>query len=338
MSRPTHGNGIKSEILSALIATAVAALGLLAITPQALAQAWPSKPVRVVVTLSPGSTSDILARVVSEQMGKSLGQAFVVENRPGAGGNIAGDYVAHQAADGYTIMLASISSHGINPALYAKMPYDALRDFTPIVALASSPNVLIASNETPATTVKELVTWLKGQPAGQVNFASAGAGTSMHLAGELFNSLTGVKTTHIPYKGSPEAVTAVMKNEVTLMFPNAPNAVPLAKSGKLKLLAVTSPKRLSWLPDVPTVAEAGLPGFDVVAWFGFVAPAGVPADIVARLNAEAQKALALPAVREALTKQGFDVMGGSAQEFGQFMRTEIDKWTRVVNSANLPKL
>jgi tripartite-type tricarboxylate transporter receptor subunit TctC len=160
----------------------------------------------------------------------------------------------------------------------------------------------------------------------------------MHLAGELFNSLTGVKTTHIPYKGSPEAVTAVMKNEVTLMFPNAPNAVPLAKSGKLKLLAVTSPKRLSWLPDVPTVAEAGLPGFDVVAWFGFVAPAGVPADIIAKLNAEAQKALALPAVREALTKQGFDVMGGSAQEFGQFMRTEIDKWTRVVNSANLPKL
>ena len=293
---------------------------------------------RVVVTLSPGSTSDILARVVSEQMSKSLGQAFVIENRPGAGGNIAGDYVAHQPADGYTIMLASISSHGINPALYAKMPYDALRDFTPVIALASSPNVLIASNETPAVSVKELITWLKSQPAGQINFASAGAGTSMHLAGELFNSLVGVKTTHIPYKGSPEAVSAVMKNEVTMMFPNAPNAVPLAKSGKLKLLAVTSPKRLSWLPDVPTVAEAGLPGFDVVAWFGFVAPAGVPADIIARLNAEAQKALALPAVREALTKQGFDVMGGSSQEFGQFMKSEIDKWTRVVNSANLPKL
>ena len=235
-------------------------------------------------------------------------------------------------------LLASISSHGINPALYAKMPYDALRDFTPVIALASSPNVLIASNETPAVSVKELITWLKSQPAGQINFASAGAGTSMHLAGELFNSLVGVKTTHIPYKGSPEAVSAVMKNEVTMMFPNAPNAVPLAKSGKLKLLAVTSPKRLSWLPDVPTVAEAGLPGFDVVAWFGFVAPAGVPADIIARLNAEAQKALALPAVREALTKQGFDVMGGSSQEFGQFMKSEIDKWTRVVNNANLPKL
>ena len=330
---------IGQPVFPRIAAFTLTAIALLAGLPAfAQAPAWPSKPVRVVVTLSPGSTSDILARVVSEQMSKSLGQAFVIENRPGAGGNIAGDYVAHQPADGYTIMLASISSHGINPALYAKMPYDALRDFTPVIALASSPNVLIASNETPAVSVKELITWLKSQPAGQINFASAGAGTSMHLAGELFNSLVGVKTTHIPYKGSPEAVTAVMKNEVTMMFPNAPNAVPLAKSGKLKLLAVTSPKRLSWLPDVPTVAEAGLPGFDVVAWFGFVAPAGVPADIIARLNAEAQKALALPAVREALTKQGFDVMGGSAQEFGQFMKSEIDKWTRVVNSANLPKL
>jgi len=330
---------IGQPLFPRIAAFTLTTIALLAGLPAfAQAPAWPAKPVRVVVTLSPGSTSDILARVVGEQMGKSLGQAFVIENRPGAGGNIAGDYVAHQPADGYTIMLASISSHGINPALYAKMPYDALRDFTPVIALASSPNVLIASNETPAVSVKELITWMKSQPAGQINFASAGAGTSMHLAGELFNSLVGVKTTHIPYKGSPEAVSAVMKNEVTMMFPNAPNAVPLAKSGKLKLLAVTSPKRLSWLPDVPTVAEAGLPGFDVVAWFGFVAPAGVPADIIARLNVEAQKALALPAVREALTKQGFDVMGGSSQEFGQFMKSEIDKWTRVVNSANLPKL
>ena len=319
--------------------TAVSALSVALCLPgQAGAQTWPAKPVRVVVTLSPGSTSDILARVVSEQLGKSLGQSFVVENRPGAGGNIAGEYVARQPADGYTIMLASISSHGINPALYSKMPYDAVRDFTPVIALASSANVLIAAPDVPANTVPELIAWLKTQPAGSTNYASAGAGTSMHLAGELFNSLTGLKTTHIPYKGSPEAVSAVVKNEVAIMFPNAPNAVPLAKSGKLKLLAVTSPKRLAWLPDVPTVAESGLPGFDVVAWFGFVAPAGVPADIVARLNAESQKALAMPAVRESLAKQGFDVMGGSAQEFGQFMRAEIDKWTRVVNGAGLPKL
>jgi tripartite-type tricarboxylate transporter receptor subunit TctC len=324
--------------LRAATAALTALVLLCGLPASAQAQAWPTKPVRVVVTLSPGSTSDILARVVAEQMSKSLGQAFVVENRPGAGGNIAGDYVAHQSADGYTIMLASISSHGINPALYAKMPYDALKDFTPIIALASSPNVLITSNETPAGSVKELISWLKGQPGGAVNYASAGNGTSMHLAGELFNTLAGVKATHIPYKGSPEAVTAVMKNEVAMMFPNAPNAVSLAKSGKIKLLAVTSPKRLPSMPEVPTVIEAGLPGFDVVAWFGFVAPAGTPAEIVAKLNAEAQKALALPAVREALTKQGFDVMGGSAQEFGQFMKTEIDKWTRVVNGANLPKL
>jgi tripartite-type tricarboxylate transporter receptor subunit TctC len=324
--------------LAAAFAPFVALCFALCLQSPAHAQAWPAKPVRVVVTLSPGSTSDILARVVSEQLGKSLGQSFVVENRPGAGGNIAGEYVARQPADGYTIMLASISSHGINPALYSKMPYDAVRDFTPVIALASSANVLIAAPDVPANTVPELISWLKAQPAGSTNYASAGAGTSMHLAGELFNSLTGLKTTHIPYKGSPEAVSAVVKNEVAIMFPNAPNAVPLAKSGKLKLLAVTSPKRLAWLPDVPTVAEAGLTGFDVVAWFGFVAPTGVPADIVARLNAESQKALAMPAVRESLAKQGFDVMGGSAQEFGQFMRAEIDKWTRVVNGAGLPKL
>jgi len=323
---------------AALSRTAAIALGAAACLPAAHAQTWPAKPVRVVVTLSPGSTSDILARVVSEQLGKALGQSFVVENRPGAGGNIAGEYVARQPADGYTVMLASISSHGINPALYSKMPYDAVRDFTPVIALASSANVLIAAPDVPANTVPELIAWLKAQPAGSINYASAGAGTSMHLAGELFNSLTGLKTTHIPYKGSPEAVSAVVKNEVAIMFPNAPNAVPLARSGKLKLLAVTSPKRLAWLPDVPTVAEFGLPGFDVVAWFGFVAPAGVPVDIVTRLNAESQKALAMPAVRESLARQGFDVMGGSAAEFGQFMRAEIEKWTRVVNGAGLPKL
>ena len=321
------------------LAAAALCLATAAFAPAtATAQAYPSKSVRIFVTLSPGSTSDILARVVAEQLSKALGQSFVVENRPGTGGNIAGEYVARQPADGYTLMLATISSHGINPALYAKMPYDAQKDFTPIIALASSPNVLIVSPDTPVNSVKELVTWLKGKGPTEVNYASAGNGTSMHLAGELFNAMAGVKTTHIPYKGSPEAVTAVMKGEVGLMFPNAPNAVPLAKSGKVKLLAVTSPRRLSWLPDVPTVAEAGLSGFDVIAWFGWVGPAGLPAEVVTKVNAESNKALALPAVKEALFKQGFDIMGGTPQEFGAYMKSEIEKWTRVVNGANLPKL
>ena len=300
--------------------------------------AYPTRTVRIFVTLSPGSTSDILARVVAEQLARSLGQPFVIENRPGAGGNIAGDAVARSPHDGYTLLLATISSHGINPALYAKMPYDAIRDFAPVINLASSPNVLIVGPDVPANSVKELVAWVKAQPAGTVNFASAGNGTSMHLGGELFNALTGAKTVHIPYKGSPEAVTAVMKGEVTMMFPNAPNAIPLAKSGKIKMLAVTTAKRVSSMNDVPTVIEGGLPGFDVTAWFGFVAPAGTPAEIVQKLNAESQKALALPSVREALAKQGFEIAGGSPQDFAQFMRAEIDKWTRVVNGAGLPKL
>ena len=304
----------------------------------ASAQGYPVKSVRVLVTLSPGSTSDILARVVADQLAKSLGQPFVIENRPGAGGNIAGEVVARSAPDGYTILLATISSHGINPALYARMPYDALGDFAPVINLASSPNVLIVGPEVPVGSVKELIAWVKGKPAGTVNFASAGNGTSMHLGGELFNALTGAKTVHIPYRGSPEAVTAVMKGEVTMMFPNAPNAIPLAKSGKLKILAVTTAQRVASMGDVPTVIESGLPGFDVTAWFGFVAPAGTPADIVQKLNAESQKALALPSVREALAKQGFEIAGGSPQEFAQFMRTEIEKWTRVVSGAGLAKL
>ena len=313
-------------------------LNSLFLSQQSFSQNWPNKPVKVVVTLSAGSTSDILARIICEQLTRNLGQSFVVENRPGAGGNIAGEYVMHQPADGYTVMLSSISSHGINPALYAKMPYDAINDFTPIIAIASSPNVLIASNNTPAISTGELINWIKSQPTGSINFSSAGNGTSMHLSGELMNALSGIKTTHIPFKGSPEAVSSVMKNEVTFMFPNAPNAIPLAKAGKIKLLAVTSAKRLSWLPDVPTVSESGLPGFEVTAWFGFVGPQGIPPMVVNKLNIEVQKILQVPAVADSLLNQGFDVMGGTPQEFTIFIKKEIEKWTKVVNQAGIQKL
>jgi tripartite-type tricarboxylate transporter receptor subunit TctC len=296
------------------------------------AQEYPQKPIKLVVTLSPGSTSDILARTVGEHMAKSLGQPVVVENRPGLGGNIAGEAVAKSPADGYTLLLATISSHGINPSLFAKMPYDAVRDFTPIVALASSPNALIVGPEVPVGSVKELVALVKAKQ-GDINYSSAGIGTSHHLGAELFGSMIGAKMTHVPYKGSPDAVTAVATGQVTLMVPNIPNALPLAKAGKLKLLAVTTPKRLAWLPDVPTVAESGLPGYEVIAWFGLVAPAGTPPAIVQRLNAEAMKALADPGVRQALTAQGFDIMGGTPAEFGAFMKSEIDKWGRVVKAS-----
>jgi tripartite-type tricarboxylate transporter receptor subunit TctC len=330
-------NLLKIKKSSSLITTGFFILGTF-LSTSLLAQNWPSKPVKIVVTLSAGSTSDILARIIADQLTKSLGQPFVIENRPGAGGNVAGEFTAHQAPDGYTIMLGSISSHGINPALYAKMPYDAVRDFTPIIAIASSPNVLIASNETPASSVKELIAWIKSKPTDTINYSSAGNGTSMHLSGELFNAMAGLKTLHVPFKGSPEAVNSVMKNEVTFMFPNAPNAIPLAKGGKIKLLAVTSAKRLSWMPDVPTVAESGLPGFEVTAWFGFVGPQGIPTSIVSKLNAEVQKVLQLPSVNEALIEQGFEPMGGSPTEFSQFMKAEIDKWTKVIKQSSIPKL
>lgn len=314
------------------VAVAVFSAVSICLAAPAAAQSYPSKPVKIVVTLSPGSTSDILARTVADQLTQSMGQTFVVENRPGLGGNIAGEAVARAAPDGYTLMLATISSHGINPALFERMPYDALKDFAPIVLLASSPNVLIVTPSMPVKSVAELVSYAKTRQ-GDLTFASGGIGTSHHLSGELFNSLAGVKMTHVPYKGSPQAVTAVATGEVALMFPNIPNALGLAKSGKVKMLAVTTPKRLSWLPDVPTVAEAGLPGFDVTAWFGFVAPAGTPEAILQRLNAESLKALEQPAVRQALINQGFEIMGGSRQEFAQFMRAEIDKWARVVKAS-----
>ena len=304
--------------------------------PIAHAQFYPAKTVRVVVTLTPGSPSDVVARLIAEQLSKSLNHPFLIENRPGAGGNIAGDYVMRQPADGYTLMLASISSHGINPAWYAKMPYDALRDFTPIIALASSPSSLVVNNDVPVNSVSELVAWVKR--SSSVNYASAGNGTSLHVAGELFNSVAGVKVIHVPYKGGPEAVLAVMRGEVAMIFIPIASVLSLVKSGKLKMLGVTTPKRVSWLPDVPTVAEAGLPGFDVTVWYGFVAPTGTPSEVVQIINAETQKALALPAVRESLTRQGFEIMGGSPQEFAAFMKADIEKWSRLVRTANLPKL
>jgi tripartite-type tricarboxylate transporter receptor subunit TctC len=315
------------SVLRALVLGAV----LLASAPLA-AQEYPNKPIRLVVTLSPGSTSDILARTVGEFMSRGLGQPIVVENRPGLGGNIAGEAVAKAAPDGYTLLLATISSHGINPSLYARMPYDALKDFVPIGALASSPNALIVGPDVPAGSVQDVVALARAKQ-GDINYASAGIGTSHHLGAELFGSMIGAKMTHVPYKGSPEAVTAVATGQVTLMFPNIPNALPLAKAGKIKLLAVTTPKRLPWLPDVPTVAESGLPGFEVIAWFGLVAPAGTPPAIVQRLNAEAQKALADPGVRQRLADQGFDIMGGTPAEFGAFMKAEIDKWAKVVKAS-----
>ena len=316
---------------AAAAAAAVLCMPLVLASAPAAAQAWPAKPIRFIITLAPGSAVDIVARLTGEPISKALGQPVIIESRVGGGGVVAAEFVMRAPADGYTILVGSIASHGVNPSLVPKIPYDALKDFAPVVSLASSPNVLIASNSLPVKSVKDLIALAKQRP-GELTFASGGTGTSHHMGGELFGLLSGTKMSHIPFKGSPQAVGAVVSGEVALMFPNIPNAMGLAKAGKLRILGVTTPKRLSFWPELPTIAESGLPGFEVIAWFGLFAPAGTPAAVIDRLNAEANKALAMPSVRENLMTQGFELMGGTVAEFAAFVRNEIDKWAKVVKA------
>ncbi len=329
MHRP-HSKPAAAPIVPAVLSAALCVPALFAAAPAA-AQAWPAKPIRFIVTLAPGSAVDIVARLTGEPISKALGQPVVVESRVGGGGVVAAEFVMRAPADGYTMLVGSIASHGINPSLVPKISYDALKDFAPVVSLASSPNVLIASNSLPVTSVKELIALARKRP-GELTYASGGNGTSHHMGGELFGLLSGTKMSHVPYKGSPQAVGAVVSGEVALMFPNIPNAMGLAKAGKLRILGVTTPKRLSFWPELPTIAESGLPGYEVIAWFGLFAPAGTPAAVIDRMNAEANKALAIPAVRENLVAQGFELMGGSVAEFAAFVRGEIDKWAKVVKA------
>jgi len=313
---------MSSRLFAVALATAL-------VPAAAAAQSWPAKPIRFIVTLAPGSASDIVARVTGDALSKPLGQQVIVDNRPGAGGIVAAEIVQRAAPDGYTLLVGSIASHGINPALVPKIPYDAVKDFTPIVNIASSPNVLITSNSLPVKSVKELIALAKKRP-GELLFSSGGVGTSHHMGAELFGLLAGAKMSHVPFKGSPQAVQAVVSGEVSLMFPNIPNAMGLAKAGKVRILGVTTPQRLSWWPDLPTIAELGLPGYEVIAWFGLMAPAGTPEAIVERLNTETNKALGQVSTRELLVSQGFEIIGGSVKEFAAFIRSELDKWAKVV--------
>jgi tripartite-type tricarboxylate transporter receptor subunit TctC len=310
---------------------AALAMPLLLVAAPAGAQAWPAKPIRFIVTLAPGSAVDIVARLTGEPVSRALGQPVIVESRVGGGGVVAAEFVMRAPADGYTMLVGSIASHGINPSLVPRIPYDAMKDFAPVVSLASSPNVLIASTSLPVTSVKELIALARKRP-GELTYASGGNGTSHHMGGELFGLLSGTKMTHVPYKGSPQAVGAVVSGEVALMFPNIPNAMGLAKAGKLRILGVTTPRRLSFWPELPTIAESGLPGYEVIAWFGLFAPAGTPAAVVDRMNTEANRALGTPSVRESLVAQGFEIMGGTVAEFTAFVRNEIDKWAKVVKA------
>jgi tripartite-type tricarboxylate transporter receptor subunit TctC len=298
------------------------------------AQEYPSKPVRLIVTLPAGSSSDIVARVLGENLGKTYGQQFIVDNRPGAAGNIAAALAAKTPPDGYTLFISTISTHGTNPWLYSQLGFDPVKDFVPIVLLASNPNVLVVLPSTPVRSVKELIALARARP-GDVTYASGGAGTSQHMAGEFFNILAGVKLAHIPYKGTPQGMAGVLSGEVVTMFPSVPVAIGHVKAGRLRGLGVTSAKRLAWWPEMPAIAESGLVGFDVSAWFGLSAPARTPDPIVSKLNGDANRVLKTAAVRDNLNNQGLEVHGGTPQEYARFIDAELARWGKVVRTAGI---
>lgn len=295
---------------------------------------WPAKPVKIVVPFAPGGTTDILARAMAPELSKAFGQTFIVENRAGAGGNLGSDIVAKSAADGYTILMGTVGTHGINVSLYEKMPYDPVKDFAPITLIAGVPNVMVMNAEKAKqlniNTVADFIKVAKASP-GKFNMASSGNGTSIHLAGELFKSMSSTYLVHFPYRGSGPALLDLVGGTMDVMFDNLPSALPHIKSGKLKALAVTSSQRSAVLPDVPTIEEAGnLKGYEASSWFGLLAPAGTPADIVNRLQQESAKAMNNLAVKEKLLAQGAIPGGNTPADFSKMIGFEIKKWAQVV--------
>ena len=293
---------------------------------------YPNKPIKMVVPFPAGGTTDIMARAVAADLQKAFGQPVVVENKAGAGGNIGSDSVAKSPPDGYTLLMGTVGTHAINVALYPKMPYDAVKDFVPISLVAGVPNVLVAAPGFPVNSVKDLIDMAKKSP-DKTTFASSGNGTSIHLSGELFKQLAGVQMTHIPYKGSSAALPDVMSGQVNVMFDNAPSVMPQIKGGKLKAIAVTSGTRSPALPNVPTIAEAGLPGFEATSWFGVLAPAGTPKDIVDKLSQTIARAVQSAEFKERLAAQGAEGVGNTSEQFAAHIKTEIEKWAKVVKAS-----
>lgn len=320
-------------LLSAPLAALAAWVPCLAVAQTA----WPTRPVRIVVPFAPAGTTDILARALAPELTRVFGQPFVIENKPGAGGNLGAEQVAKSPADGYTLLMGTVGTHAINPALYPRMPYDHVKDFVPITLVAGVPNVLVMN---PAKAeaygirdVPGLIRYAKANP-GKLNLASSGNGTSIHLSGELFKSMTGTFMLHFPYRGSGPALLDLIGGNMDLMFDNLPSAMPQIKAGKLKALAVTSGERSAAVPDLPTVAEAGpLKGFEASSWFGLLAPAGTPADVVTRVQQETAKALASPALKERLLSQGAIPSGMTSSEFTAFIAAETKKWAAVVKAS-----
>lgn len=325
--------------LGRAIANGLAAFFLAALWVSSAARAaeavssYPAKPVRVVVPLPPGGGSDLLARIVSPQLAERFAQPFVVDNRAGAGGTMGSELVARAAPDGYTLIVAYTASHGINPAV-KKLPYDAVNDFAPVSMLSTAPNVLVVHPSVPAKSVKELIQHIKSRP-GQINYASAGNGSAPHLAAEMFAYMAGLNLAHVPYKGAGPGVVDTMAGQVQMMFASMPAALPHVRSGRLRALAVTSRNRAEAAPDLPTAAESGLPGFEVIQWYALLAPAGTPAAIIMRLNGEVARILKVQDVRDKLAAQGMDPGSSTPAEVTVYIRDEIAKWTRLIRETGL---
>jgi tripartite-type tricarboxylate transporter receptor subunit TctC len=317
-----------------LVLATFAAAAALALSQGALAQAFPSKPIRILCPFPPGGGVDITARAIGLELSKSLGQPVTVENKPGAGGNIAAAETARSAPDGYTLFLTLNSLHSISPLLYAKLPFDAMKDFAFVTPLVSFSNVLVVNPAANARSVQDLIAQARAQP-GKLTFASSGNGTNVHLVGELFKSMAAVDVVHVPYKGSAPALTDMLAGNVSMMFETIPFAITQVKGGKLRALAVTSAKRQPMMPEIPTLAESGLPGFDTVAWYGLIAPAGTPRDIVMKLNAEAVKGAQSKEFRDRMEPLGFEVVTGSPERMVDMLKADAARWAPVIKAAGV---
>jgi tripartite-type tricarboxylate transporter receptor subunit TctC len=289
---------------------------------------FPEKPIRIIVGFTPGGTADSVARLLASSMGPKLGQTIVVENKPGANGLLATDFVQRAAPDGYTIFFTSIG-HAVNPALYKDAKYDPVKDFTPIGQVLTAPNILVVPANSPFNTVKDLITFAKANP-GKLDFASSGSGASVHLSGELFKQIAGIEMTHVPYKGTGSLLPDLISGTVSMSFPNLPSAMPMIQNGKLKALGVTTAKRSGAAPNINTLAEAGVAGYDMSTWYGLVGPANMPADVVKRLNQELRNVLQDPQVRSKMITQGVDPVTGTPEAFASFIQEETKAWAALL--------
>ena len=320
------GHDMRRLLRRLLAATLALASGL------AAAQAYPNKPVRLIVPYAPGGATDIIARAAAIELSRTLGQAVTVDNRAGAGGNLGSEMAARAAPDGYTMVMSASSLHGITPFLYTKLNYDPNKDLVPVIVLASFANVLVVNPGVAAASVKELTALAKAQP-GKLTCASSGSGSTIHMSCEMYKHMLGLDIQHVPYKGSGPAVTDLMGGQVNLMFDNIPSAISHIRSGKLRALATTGPHRAASLPDLPTMIESGVPGYESTAWFGLAMPAGAPRDIIARMNAEGQKATKAPEFIKRMTDLGYEIVGGTPEQMAAMIQDEMKRWGPIVKAS-----